>query len=143
MTEICRRRRSGTAQTGQKDAQANLGSDPDRCPDSVRSERGVGRIVNDEDLGQTGDPEDLEQTVLAAHELERAVVCTDFLQAADQDPEFRKYFYTELLPTLRARGKTVLAVSHDDRYFSCADRVITMEQGQIRSVQRSADGAGP
>ncbi|MCY1013669.1 hypothetical protein OV079_50705 [Nannocystis pusilla] len=63
--------------------------------------------------------------------------------AADQDPEFRKYFYTELLPTLRARGKTVLAVSHDDRYFSCADRVITMEQGQIRSIQRAADGAGP
>ncbi|PCC74190.1 putative ATP-binding cassette transporter [Nannocystis exedens] len=63
--------------------------------------------------------------------------------AADQDPEFRKYFYTELLPTLRARGKTVLAVSHDDRYFSCADRVITMEQGQIRAVQRSAERARP
>ncbi|MCY1062644.1 cyclic peptide export ABC transporter [Nannocystis sp. SCPEA4] len=61
--------------------------------------------------------------------------------AADQDPEFRKYFYTELLPTLRARGKTVLAVSHDDRYFSCADRVITMDQGEIRAIQRSAESA--
>jgi putative ATP-binding cassette transporter len=56
--------------------------------------------------------------------------------AADQDPEFRKYFYEELLPTLKQRGKTVIAVSHDDRYFHCADRVVTMELGQIRSIER-------
>jgi putative ATP-binding cassette transporter len=52
--------------------------------------------------------------------------------AADQDPEFRHYYYKELLPELKRRGKTVIAISHDDRYFHCADQVITMELGQIR-----------
>ncbi len=58
--------------------------------------------------------------------------------AADQDPEFRKYFYDELLPLLRQEGKTVLVVSHDDRYFHCADRVVTMEYGKVRSVEANA-----
>jgi len=51
--------------------------------------------------------------------------------AADQDPYFRRYFYEELLPALKGRGKTILAVTHDDRYFSVADRVITLQYGQI------------
>ncbi|HIJ56323.1 MAG TPA: cyclic peptide export ABC transporter [Deltaproteobacteria bacterium] len=51
--------------------------------------------------------------------------------AADQDPEFRKYFYEVLLQDLKARGKTVIATSHDDRYFHVADRVIKMEYGKI------------
>jgi putative ATP-binding cassette transporter len=51
--------------------------------------------------------------------------------AADQDPQFKKYFYYELLTTLKAQGKTVIAVSHDDRYFHLADRVIKMEYGRI------------
>jgi len=55
--------------------------------------------------------------------------------AADQDPEFRRYYYEELLQELKRRGKTVIAISHDDRYYSCADRVITMEYGKIRSIQ--------
>ncbi|HRI63650.1 MAG TPA: cyclic peptide export ABC transporter [Polyangium sp.] len=54
--------------------------------------------------------------------------------AADQDPEFRKYFYEKLIPALKRKGKTVIAVSHDDRYFHIADRVITLEYGQIRSI---------
>jgi putative ATP-binding cassette transporter len=63
--------------------------------------------------------------------------------AADQDPEFRKYFYDELLPDLKRRGKAVLAVSHDDRYFRCADRVITMEYGQIRSIEQHGENSSP
>jgi putative pyoverdin transport system ATP-binding/permease protein len=55
--------------------------------------------------------------------------------AADQDPEFRRYYYEELLPELKRRGKTILAISHDDRYFHCADRVVYMEYGVIRSVE--------
>ncbi|MEI6745164.1 MAG: cyclic peptide export ABC transporter [Methylococcaceae bacterium] len=51
--------------------------------------------------------------------------------AADQDPEFRKYFYEVLLKELKAKGKTVIAVSHDDRYFSVADKVLKMECGRI------------
>jgi len=51
--------------------------------------------------------------------------------AADQDPEFREFFYKELLPDLRERGKCVIAITHDDRYFDCADHVIKMEWGQM------------
>lgn len=51
--------------------------------------------------------------------------------AADQDPEFRQYFYEVLLKDLKAKGKTVIAVSHDDRYFFAADKVIKLEYGQI------------
>lgn len=50
--------------------------------------------------------------------------------AADQDPEFRQYFYEVLLKDLKAKGKAVIAVSHDDRYFSLADRVVKIEYGQ-------------
>jgi putative ATP-binding cassette transporter len=51
--------------------------------------------------------------------------------AADQDPAFKEIFYTELLPKLREQGKTVLVISHDDRYFHLADRIIKLEYGQI------------
>ena len=66
--------------------------------------------------------------------------------AAAQDPEFRKYFYEDLIPDLKRRGKTVLVVTHDDRYFHCADRVVTMEYGKVRSIVvnegAKAGGAG-
>ena len=51
--------------------------------------------------------------------------------AADQDPEFRQFFYERFLPALRAQGKTIVVISHDDRYFPCADRVIRLDAGQI------------
>ncbi|MFM0736459.1 cyclic peptide export ABC transporter [Paraburkholderia xenovorans] len=51
--------------------------------------------------------------------------------AADQDPAFKDVFYQVLLPDLRARNKTVLAISHDDRYFHLADRRIKLEDGQV------------
>jgi len=51
--------------------------------------------------------------------------------AADQDPTFRHLFYTELLPELRAKGHLLVVISHDDRYFHIADRVITMKAGRI------------
>ena len=51
--------------------------------------------------------------------------------AADQDPTFRHLFYTELLPELRAKGHLLVGISHDDRYFHLADRVITMHAGKI------------
>lgn len=51
--------------------------------------------------------------------------------AADQDPEFRKNFYEVLLPELRNEGKTIVAVTHDDKYFSTADRVLRMDEGKL------------
>lgn len=52
--------------------------------------------------------------------------------AADQDPAFKAVFYREILPALRAQGKAVLVISHDDRYFDAGDRIVRLEQGRIR-----------
>ncbi|MCX6952895.1 MAG: cyclic peptide export ABC transporter [Verrucomicrobia bacterium] len=51
--------------------------------------------------------------------------------ASDQDPLFKDVFYTQLLPELKARNKAVLVITHDDRYFSGADRVIRLDYGRI------------
>lgn len=51
--------------------------------------------------------------------------------AADQDPQFRQYFYEKILPDLKQQGKTIIAVTHDDKYFYIADRVLKMEYGQL------------
>jgi putative ATP-binding cassette transporter len=51
--------------------------------------------------------------------------------AADQDPEFRKYFYTTILKELQAKGKTVIAVTHDDAYFEVANRVFKIDYGHM------------
>jgi putative ATP-binding cassette transporter len=58
--------------------------------------------------------------------------------AADQDPVFRQYFYETLLPELKAQGKTIIAATHDDRYFSAADRVVKLDYGE----QVSGNGNG-
>jgi len=57
--------------------------------------------------------------------------------AADQDPQFRAFFYTVLLPRLKSEGKTVIAVTHDERWFGSADRLVKLEYGKIVVV----DGA--
>ncbi|ELR71344.1 Putative ABC transporter [Fulvivirga imtechensis AK7] len=53
--------------------------------------------------------------------------------AAEQDPQFRAYFYQDLLQELKKMGKTVIAVTHDDEYFHCADRVIKFDYGKVTS----------
>lgn len=52
--------------------------------------------------------------------------------AADQDPHYRRFFYEEMLPQMRAKGKCVIAITHDDQYFHLADKLIVMEMGKIR-----------
>jgi putative pyoverdin transport system ATP-binding/permease protein len=47
--------------------------------------------------------------------------------AADQDPSYKEVFYHRLLPELKNRGKCVVVVTHDDRYFHMGDRVIKLE----------------
>ena len=54
--------------------------------------------------------------------------------AADQDPEFRKFFYRTLLTKMKEKGKTVIAITHDDHYFDVADRVIKMDMGKIEMI---------
>jgi len=49
--------------------------------------------------------------------------------AADQDPHFRKLFYEEILPGYRARGKIIICVTHDDRWFGVADQILAMRDG--------------
>jgi putative ATP-binding cassette transporter len=66
---------------------------------------------------------------------DRPVYVLDEL-AADQDSEFRHRFYEELLPSLKARGKTLVVVSHDERYFHVADRVFVMDEGRFVEGRR-------
>lgn len=52
--------------------------------------------------------------------------------AADQDVVFREFFYRELLPKMKEEGKTVIAITHDDRYFDVADQIIRIDLGKVR-----------
>ncbi|MEU8895593.1 ATP-binding cassette domain-containing protein [Nocardia sp. NPDC048505] len=56
--------------------------------------------------------------------------------AADQDPKFRDVFYREILTELKQRGKTVIVITHDDRYFDCADQLVKLDFGRV--AERSA-----
>ena len=56
--------------------------------------------------------------------------------AADQDPVFKQVFYHNILPELKARGKAVVVISHDDRYFSVADQILIMEDGKLIRIER-------
>ncbi len=56
--------------------------------------------------------------------------------AADQDPEFRRWFYERILPDLRARGKLVIAITHDDAFYPTADRIVRLSEGRIVSDTR-------
>lgn len=58
--------------------------------------------------------------------------------AADQDPTFRRIFYTELLPDLKRLGKTIIVISHDDRYFDIADQLLLLQAGKVVVEQASA-----
>jgi putative ATP-binding cassette transporter len=51
--------------------------------------------------------------------------------AADQDPQYKEIFYKTLLPELRERGKLVVVITHDDRYFHLGNQVIKLEDGKM------------
>jgi putative ATP-binding cassette transporter len=59
--------------------------------------------------------------------------------AADQDPTFKEVFYKQLLPELQAKGKTIVVITHDDRYYHLADRYIKLDYGQVVELGRGAD----
>ena len=50
--------------------------------------------------------------------------------AADQDPQSKEIFYKTLLPDLCERGKSVVVITHDDRYFHLGNQVIKLEDGK-------------
>ncbi len=68
--------------------------------------------------------------LLAAYLEDRPIYLFDEW-AADQDPFFKQIFYRELLPELKMRGKTVFVISHDDRYYDVADRLIKLDAGKV------------
>lgn len=55
--------------------------------------------------------------------------------AADQDPQYRRFFYQELLPRMREMGKIVIAITHDDAYFDMADRIVRMNEGRLEAYK--------
>ena len=59
--------------------------------------------------------------------------------AADQDPQYKEVFYKTLLPDLRARGKTVIVITHDDRYFHLGNQVIKLDDGKIVEHVKDSD----
>ena len=83
----------------------------------------------------------LSTTALSQGQRKRLALLTALLEdrpvyvfdewAADQEPLFRDVFYTEILPDLKRRGKTVVVITHDDRYFHCADQIVKLDVGRL------------
>lgn len=86
----------------------------------------------------------LSTTALSQGQRKRLALLTAYLEdrpfyvfdewASDQDPVFKDIFYRQILQELKARGKTVLVITHDDRYTDVADRLYKMEEGKLRAL---------
>jgi len=80
-------------------------------------------------------------TALSTGQRKRLALLTAYLEdrpvyifdewAADQDPTYKDVFYRTLLPELRQRGKCVVVITHDDRYFHLGDRVLKLDGGHV------------
>lgn len=70
---------------------------------------------------------------LIVNYLENKPICVFDEWAAEQDPDFRRYFYREILPDLKSQGKTIIAVTHDDQYYNMdyIDRFLKFQDGQL------------
>lgn len=81
-------------------------------------------------------------TALSQGQRKRLALLTAFLEdrpfyvfdewAAEQDPQYKDVFYSKLLPDLRQRGKGVVVITHDDRYFHFSDRIVKLEDGRAQ-----------
>lgn len=83
-----------------------------------------------------------KRLALIAALLERKPVLVLDEWAADQSPYFRRKFYREIIPWLKARGITVIAVTHDDAYFDAADVQLQVDRGGIRRLVTAAPAGG-
>ena len=95
-------------------------------------------------------------TALSLGERKRLALLSSYLEerpvylfdewAADQDPVFKSVFYEQILPDLRERGRMVIVVSHDDRYFRLGDTLIDLDRlpgsRQKERAARLADAGG-
>ncbi len=87
----------------------------------------------------------LSTTALSQGQRKRLALLTAYLEdrplyvfdewASDQDPQFKAVFYTQLLPELKSRGKTVLVITHDDKYFHLADRLVKLDYGKLEEAE--------
>jgi putative ATP-binding cassette transporter len=94
----------------------------------------------------------LTTTQLSQGQRKRLALLTAYLEdrafylfdewAADQDPLFKEVFYLQILPELKARGKTVLVISHDDRYYHVADRIVKLDYGKVALDEDYAAAVG-
>ena len=95
----------------------------------------------------------LSTTAVSQGQRKRLALLTAYLEdrpfylfdewASDQDPYFKNVFYTKILPDLKARGKTILVITHDDRYFEMADRIIKLDYGKVTSQDDLPRGLEP
>lgn len=92
-------------------------------------------------------------TALSQGQRKRLALLTAFLEdrpiyvfdewAADQDPHYREIFYTRLLPELKNRGKTIVVITHDDRYYHLGDRVVKLEYGKVAAETVAGEPVAP
>ena len=114
---------------------------------AAKARRYLHRLQLDHLVSITGDR--FSTTALSQGQRKRLALLAAYLEdrscyvfdewAADQDPVFKEFFYTELLAELKAGNRAVVVISHDDRYFPVADRLIRLDYGQIR--QEVSDGS--
>jgi putative ATP-binding cassette transporter len=84
---------------------------------------------------------ELSTTALSQGQRKRLALLTAYLEdrpfylfdewASDQDPQFKELFYTQILADLKASGKTILVITHDEKYFQLADRIIKLDYGRL------------
>ena len=74
--------------------------------------------------------------------LEDRPVCVFDEVGADQDPDFRRYYYQTILDRLRKQGKIVVVVSHEERSLKVADRVYRLNYGKLVASADNGNGNG-
>jgi putative ATP-binding cassette transporter len=95
----------------------------------------------------------LSTTDLSRGQRKRLALLTAYLEdrpfyifdewASDQDPVFKEIFYTQLLPELKRRGKTLIVITHDEKYFHLADRLLALEYGKLQHESLPQEPAMP
>lgn len=91
---------------------------------------------------QLDDKNNFSTTSLSFGQISRLSLITKILEdkeiylfdewAANQDPYFKNIFYHEILPLLKSNGKTIIVISHDEKYFDVADEIIELKEGMTR-----------